>query len=90
MRGGFDCRRGGENHSPRHAPRVPSEGLLGHNVVEVLSGNVLAVGGGSLEHVLELLDAHGLSELLRDSLQVVEVDQTASVVIEEIENLIDS
>jgi hypothetical protein len=70
--------------------RVESEGLLGHDVVEVFSRNFSAIGSSSLEHFLQLLDVHGLPQLLGDSADVVGVDHTSVVVVEEVEDFINA
>ena len=67
-----------------------SEGLLGHDVVEILSGDFPAVGGSSLQHFLQFLDVHGFSEFLGDAANVVGVDAASVVVVEEVEDLVDS
>jgi hypothetical protein len=38
-----------------------SEGLLGHDVVEVLTADLATIGGCSLQHLLKFLDVHGLA-----------------------------
>merc|ERR1711904_258974 len=67
-----------------------SEGLLGHNLVEVVHGqSTIAIQIGSLDNFLELLWGDVLTEFLGDSLHVVEGDFTGSVGIEELENPLD-
>ena len=51
-----------------------SEGLLGHDVVEVLPGDLTAIGGSPLQHLLQLLDVHGFSQLLGHSADIVGVN----------------
>ena len=48
-----------------------SEGLLGHDVVEVFTTDLAAIGSSTLEHLFEFLNVHGFSELLCDSADVV-------------------
>ena len=67
-----------------------SEGFLGHNVVEVFSGDLPAVGGSPLEHLLQLLDIHGLAQLFGHPPDVVGVDEAAVIVVEEIEYFINA
>ena len=67
-----------------------SEGLLGHDEVEVLEGDLLTVGGSTLKHFLQFLCAHGLTELLGDTAEVVQVDCGRLVVIEEVEDASDT
>ena len=67
-----------------------SEGLLGHDVVEILSSDLAAVGGCPLEHFLEFLDVHGFSEFLGHPADVVGVDGAGVVVVEEVKDLIDA
>ena len=70
--------------------KIKLEGLFGHNVVEVLPVNFLSVTGGPLEHFLELIRSHGLSEFSSDSSDVLEVDPLRMVVVKEVENSVDS
>lgn len=67
-----------------------SESLLGHYVVEVLARDFLVVGASPFKHLDELLLVHGLAELLSNSLDVVNVDESASIVVEQIEDLVDA
>ena len=67
-----------------------SEGLLGHDEVEVLEGDLLTVGGSALKHFLQFLRAHGLAELLGDTAEVVQVDCGRLVVIEEVKDASDA
>lgn len=69
---------------------VQSEGLLRHNVVEVLPGDLLVVGGCPLQHLNELILAHGLAQLLGHPLDVINVDVAGSVVVEQVEDLVDA
>ena len=66
------------------------EGLLGHDEVEVFESDFLSVAGCSLEHLLEFLGGHGLSEFLGDSAQVVDVDGAGLVVVEQVEDAVDA
>ena len=72
----------------KNAPK--SEGLFGHDVVEVLSTDFSAIGGSSLEHFFEFRHVHGLAEFLGHSLDVINVDEPSSVVIEQVEDFIDT
>ena len=66
------------------------EGLLRHDEVEVIEANLLAVAGGTLEHFLEFIRTHGLAELLGHAAEVVNVDGSRAVVVEQIEDASDS
>ena len=66
------------------------EGLLRHDEVEVIEANLLAVAGGTLEHFLEFIRTHGLAELLGHAAEVVNVDGSRAVVVEQIEDACDS
>jgi len=67
-----------------------SEALLGHDVIEILTGYLPAIGCSPLQHFLQLLNIHSLSKLLRNTTNIVGVDRSSVVVIEKVENLIDS
>ncbi len=67
-----------------------SEGFLGHDVVEILTGNLSTVRCSSLKHFLKLLDVHCFSEFLSDAADIVGVDCSGVIVIEEIKDLVDS
>merc|ERR1711976_823953 len=64
--------------------------LLGHDSVEVIkSPSTILVNVVSLDHLQEFVIADFLTELGGDSLQVVEGDLTGSVIVEELEDLLD-
>jgi hypothetical protein len=67
-----------------------SEGLLGHDEVEVLEGDLLTVGGCALKHFFQFLRAHGLSELLGYTAKVMKVDCGRLVIIEEVKDASDA
>ena len=67
-----------------------SKCFLGHDVIKIFSGYLSAVGGCSLEHFLEFLDVHGLSQLFGNSADVIRVDCSSVVVIKKVENFIDA
>jgi hypothetical protein len=67
-----------------------SEGFFGHDVVKVLSRNFTPVGSGSLQHFLQLLDVHRFSKFLRDSTDIGRLDKSRVVIVEEVEDLVDS
>lgn len=67
-----------------------SEGLFGHDVVEVLTGNLATVGGCPLQHLLQLLHVHGLAQLLSHAADVGRFDEASVVVVEKIENFVDA
>lgn len=49
--------------------RLSSEGLLGHDKVEVLEANLVAAGGCALMHFLQFLGTHCLVQLLCHALE---------------------
>ena len=49
---------------------VISEGLFGHYVVEIFTGDLTALSGGPLQHFLQFLNVHRLAELLSYSANV--------------------
>lgn len=57
-----------------HIRTDSSEGLLGHDEVEIFEGDFVAVGGGTLKHLLKFVGAHGLTKLLGNAAQVVNID----------------
>ncbi len=67
-----------------------SEGFLGHDVIKVLSGDFSSISGGSLQHLLQLGGVHGLTQLFSDSFNIVDIDEACSIVVEQVENLIDA
>lgn len=67
-----------------------SEWFFSHDVVEVFLGDFTAVGGSPLEHFLELLQAHVFSQLLSHSLDIVHVNSSTSVIIEQVEYFVDA
>lgn len=67
-----------------------SEGFFGHDVVEIFSADLSSVGGGSLEHFFEFSNVHGLSQLLCDSLDVIDVDESSLIIVEQVEYFIDT
>lgn len=67
-----------------------SKGFFRHNVVEVLSWDLSSVWCSTLQHLLQLLDIHGFSQLLGDSFNIIWVYWACVVVVEKIENLVDA
>ena len=67
-----------------------SEGFLGHYVVKVLSGDLSAVGGGSLQHFFQFLNVHCFSQFLGNSANVVGVYESRVVLVEKVEDLVDA
>ncbi len=78
------------NHYILHMASIISEGLLGHDVVEILPRNLPPVRSRTLQHLLQLLDIHGLSQFLGHSADVVAVDAAGMVVVEQVENLVNA
>jgi hypothetical protein len=70
--------------------QMESEGFFGHDVIEILSTDFSTVGSSSLKHFFKFWDIHSFTELLGDSLDVINVDETSSVVVEKVEDLIDA
>jgi hypothetical protein len=69
---------------------LKSKGLFGHDIIEIFSGNFSSVGGGSLEHFLQLSDTHSLAQLLGNSLDIVYIDESSLIIIKKVENLVDT
>ena len=70
--------------------RYSSEGFLGHDVVEVVHGDdLVVVGVGALDHLLELLVGHGLTKLAGNSAEILEGDGVGAIIVEKLEDLID-
>ena len=67
-----------------------SEGLFGHDVVEIFSADLSSVCCGSLEHFFEFSNVHGFTQFLGDSLDVINVDESGLVVVEQVEDFIDT
>lgn len=70
--------------------QIKSESLFCHDVVEVFSGDFPAVCSSSLEHLFKLSTAHCLSEFLCDSLDVINIDEACLVVVEQVEDFINT
>ena len=63
------------------------EGLLGHDIVEVIHAHgAVAVGVSAVDHLLQLFVSHGLAELFSDAAEVTERDGAAGVVVEQSED----
>lgn len=84
------CARCSSDSDNFNANLSGSEGLLGHYVIEVLPANLTPVRSRSLQHLLQLLDIHRLAQLFRHPLDIVGVDHSGVVVVEEVEDLIDA
>jgi len=69
---------------------IESIALFGHNVIKVFSGNFAAIGCGPLKHFLKLLDIHGFAQFLGNSSDVVGVDAARVIIVEKVEDLVDS
>ena len=67
-----------------------SERFLRHYVIEILAGDLSAVAGRALQHLLEFLDVHGLAQFLGHPADVVGVYQPRVIVVEEVEDLVDA
>ena len=67
-----------------------NEGLLGHDVVEIIRGNCcVSVRVGAVNHLLKFLVSHSLTELACDTTQVSDGDGTCAIIVEESENFVD-
>ena len=67
-----------------------SESFLGHDVIEILTGDLSAIGGCPLKHFFKLLNIHGLAQFLGHPADVVGVDVAGVIVVEEIEDFVDA
>ena len=66
------------------------KGFLRHNVVEVVWGNCrITVRVCPVDHLLQLLVSHGLTELASYTAQVTNGDSACAIIIEESEDLVD-
>ncbi len=65
-----------------------SEGLLSHNIVEILARDLLVVGTGSLQHLDKLFLAHSFAKLLRHAFDIVNIDEAGAIVVEQVEYLV--
>ena len=64
-----------------------SESFLSHDIIEVLSGDLPAIGSSPLQHLLKLMYVHGFSQFLSHSFHVVNIDGSRLVVVEQVEDL---
>ena len=65
---------------------VSNEGLLGHNHVELVGTDLaIFIGVCPFYHFKQLRFRHGLTQLTRHSLQVLESDVTSLVIIKQVE-----
>ena len=69
---------------------IKSEGLFSHDVVKIFPWNFSSVSGSSLEHLFKFAHIHGLTKLLGHSLDVVDIDEPGSIVVEQVEYFIDT
>ena len=70
--------------------RSGSEALLGHDIIEVFPGDLAAVSGCSLQHFLQLLNTHSLTEFLGYSFDIINVNGSAFVIVKQLEDLVDA
>ena len=61
-----------------------------HDIVKIISRNVLVIGSSSFQHFKEFLMTHGFSELLGDSLDAVNVNHSGIIGVEEVKYFIDA
>ena len=69
---------------------ISSEGLLGHDVVEVFPWDLAPVGCSTLQHLLQFLYIHCLSKFLCHATNVGGVDAASMVVVKQVEDFVDS
>ena len=67
-----------------------SECFFGHDAVEIFTGDLSSVTCCSLKHFFEFLDVHGLAEFFGNSTNIVRVDDSGVVVVEEVKDLVDA
>lgn len=69
---------------------IPSgEGLFGHDIVEVLEGDIsVSVAISSVNHLLELRVVHGLAQFLGHLSQILERYDTCAARVEKFENFL--
>jgi len=68
--------------------KAASECFFGHDVVEIVFADFPTVSSCPLEHLLEFLDIHGLSQLLGHSSDVVRIYVSGMVVVEQVKDLV--
>lgn len=67
-----------------------SNGFFSHNVVEILSTDLSTIACCSLKHFLQFSGVHGFAELLSNSFDIVKVDASSFVIVEQGENLVNT
>ena len=67
-----------------------SKALFSHDVVEILFWDFPSIWSCSLQHVLKLLDIHGLSKFFGDSADVIGVDGASVVIIKQVEDFVNT
>ena len=67
-----------------------SKSLFAHDFIEIISGNFSSVGSSSLKHFLQFIDTHGLAQLLGNSLDIVYIDESCLIIIEQVKNLVNT
>jgi len=67
-----------------------SEGFLGHNVIEIFTGDLSSICRGSLKHFLQLLNIHCLTKFFGHSPDVSRVDMSTMIIVEEFEYFINA
>ena len=67
-----------------------SEGLFGHDIIEIFPGDLLAVLSCSLEHLGELVIGHGLSQFLGHFPQIGQIDGIAAILVKQIKYLVNA
>ena len=67
-----------------------SESLFGHDIVEIISGNFSSVIGSSLQHLLQLGCIHSLTQFFSDSFDIVNIDKSSFIIIEQIKDFINT
>jgi hypothetical protein len=67
-----------------------SECFFSHNIVEVLFRDLSAISRSSLKHLLKFIKTHGLSKLFSYSFNIININETSSIIIKKIKNFINT
>ena len=69
---------------------LTSEGLLGHDIVKVLTAYFSSIRRSPLQHFLQLLNAHSFTKFFGHPLYVGHVDATTLVIVKQLKYFVDS
>ncbi len=70
--------------------KFKSECLFSHNVIKVFFRDLSTISRSSLKHLLKFVNTHSLSKLFSYSFNIINTDESSSIVIEKIENFINT